>query len=167
MSEIPSEPVRNEAATLLSHPLHFPDEFKRWLGDFVLTNIPMIPFGHIFGARQNTARSGDYVAASESTTSTSYTDLATVGPLIENIADGTYLLMYGVQCRAHASISVNGAAASDDDSIWGEEAAPAAGRMKIVSLKNNNANSVKMVYKDGTFSHRWLVIMRLGSPGES
>ena len=142
----------------------FPDEFKRWLGDFFATNIPLIPYSHIFGSKQNTARSGVSVTASETTASTAYTDLTTVGPEITNIADGTYLVMYGVQCRARASISVNGAAASDDDSIWGEEADPAAARMKIVSMSNNNSNSVKMVYKNGTFSHRWLSIMRLGAP---
>jgi hypothetical protein len=167
MTDIPDETVRAESEMLLSHPLHFPDEFKRWLGDFVATNIPMIPFSHIFGARQNTARSGVYIPTSETTAVTAYTNLATVGPEITLIADGTYLVMYGATCRARCSISVNGAVPVDDDSIWGEEQGPAAGRMKIISLKNNNQNTLRLQYKSGTFSHRWLVIMRLGSPGES
>lgn len=166
---IPEEPVRDEMAQLLSHPLQFPDEFKRWLGDYVATNIPMIPFGHIFGSRQNTARSGAYVAANETASTGVYQDLTTVGPQITQIANGRYLVMYGCECRDRASISVNGATPSDDDSIWGEEAHPAAMRMKILSLTNNNQNTIKMQYKSGgrSFSHRWLAIMRLGSPGET
>lgn len=176
MSELAATPVKDVVTTtlpeetrqtldgLIGKPIFFPQEFKNWLMDYVAVNIPLIPYGQILGARQNTGRSGVSITASESTASTSYTDLATVGPQLTNIADGTYLIMYGVRCRARASISINGAAASDDDSIWGEEASPAATRMKIVSLSNNNANTVKMVYESGTFSHRWLSIMRLGAP---
>lgn len=163
---VPSESDRDEAAKLLSAPLLFPDEFKRWLGDYVATNIPLIPYSHIFGARHNTARSGVSITASESTTSTTaYVDLTTDGPSITGIADGTYLVMYGVKTRSRASLSVNGSTPSDDDSIWGEEASPAAARMKIVSLNSDNTNTIKMQYKGtNAFSHRWLSIMRLGAP---
>lgn len=166
MSNLPDQNVRETAEKLLSAPLLFPDEFKRWLGDFVATNVPLIPYSHIFGAKHNTARSGASITASESTTSTTaYVDLTTAGPSITGIANGTYLVMYGARCRDRASISVNSAAPSDDDSIWGEEAGPAATRMKIVSLNSNNENSIAMKYRGtNAFSHRWLSIMRLGAP---
>ncbi len=167
MREEISDEVRAEIELLLSHPLHFPDEFKRWMGDFVATNVPMIPFSHIFGSRVNIARSGNTIITAETAPGGTYGDMATVGPQITDIADGKYLLMYGARGRDRTSISVNGATAVDDDSIWGEEAGPSAGRMKIVSMNNDNLNTVCLKYKgSGTISHRWLTIMRLGSPGE-
>lgn len=153
-------------AKLLSRPILFPDEFKTWLTDYVGTNIPMLPFSQLFGARINVARSGDYIPTSEAGSSaTSYVDLATIGPQLTNLADGSYLVMYGVSGRDRTSISVNGSTPSDDDSLYGQEAGPQSSRQKIVSLKNNNQNTIKLQYK-GTrnFSKRWLTVVRLGAP---
>ena len=155
------------AASLLAEPLHFPDEFKRWMLDYFAVNPPQIPYSHIFGSRINLAREGNYVAAQEScASSATYVDLATVGPQLTNVADGKYLVMYGASSRGRTSISVNGAVPSDDDSVFGKEAVPSTGRMKIVTVKNNNQNSFKLQYKElRNFSRRWLTIVRIGAPG--
>lgn len=152
-------------APLVSEPLHFPQEFKNWLGDFVAVGIPMIPYSHIFGSHINIARSTVYVSTSESSTATGYKDLATVGPQITNLADGKYLIAYGALGRDRTSISINGSTPSDDDSIFGHEFAPASAFMKIVSVQENNQNTLKVQYK-GTraFSNRWLFAMRIGAP---
>ncbi len=167
MAEIPSEEVRDQAARLLSHPLHFPEEFKRWMGDFITTNIPMIPFSHIFGAKLNIARSGDYIATSQSRVGAGYGDLATVGPQITNLADGKYLIAFGIKARQSASLSYNSSTPSDDDAINANESNPNGGRMIIKTLSNNNENTVCVKYKEGTFQDRWLVVIRVGAPGEN
>ena len=161
-----TEIQREDLGKMLGNPILFPKEFKSWLADFLATNIPMIPFSHVFGAKVNIARSGDFVATSESTTSASYTNLATDGPGLTNLADGTYLIAWGVTSRQRSSISVNGATPSDDDSLIATECGPAGARMKIVSMKNEHNNSVKIQYKNGTFSKRWITVIRIGSPGE-
>ncbi len=166
MAEFPDEETRQQIGELLSHPLHFPDEFKRWLGDFVSVNIPMIPFSHIFGAKVNLARSGDYIAASETKATSGYGDLPTVGPQITNLADGKYLFAFGIKSRQKASLSYNGSAPSDEESITANESNPNGGRLLIKMLSNNNKNTVCVKYINGTFQDRWLVAIRLGAPGE-
>jgi hypothetical protein len=156
-----------EGSALLSEPIVFPDQFKNWLLDYFAVNPPQIPFSQIFGSRLNVARSGDFIATAEAGTSTTaYHDLATVGPLLENVADGKYLVTYGAHSRDSTSLSVNGSTPSDDDRIYGKEFAPAGVRSKIVSVSNNHENTFKLQYKGTrTFSRRWLTIVRIGAPG--
>ena len=159
-----NETQRADMDKMLGNPILFPKEFKDWMMDFVATNIPLIPFSHLFGSHINIARSGNFVAASESKTATSYGDLATVGPQLTNLSDGTYLIAWGVRSRSRASISVNGASAVDADSIYATETEPPGGRMKIVSMQNNNANTVCVKYTSGTYADRWLTVIRIGAP---
>lgn len=152
---------------LLKEPIHFPDEFKNWLTDYFAVNPPQIPFSQIFGSRLNIARSGQYIATAETGTSaTAYADPATPGPEITGVANGKYLVAYGAHSRDRTSLSVNGATPSDDDAIFGLEYAPAAMRMKLVSVSSDHNNSFKLQYKGTrTFSKRWLTIFRVGAPG--
>lgn len=168
MSEFPNESVRLAASSLMSHPLHFPDEFKDWMADMIAVNIPMIPFGHVFGSRINIARSGDYIVTSEAcSTTATYSDLATVGPQIVNLSNGKYMIFYGCLTRGKMAPSINGAAPSDDDCIDANETIAPMSRAIVRSLTNNNVNTIKMQYKETqNFSHRWLVVVRIGAPGE-
>src|SRR6187455_1616995 len=166
----PAEHIRDEVAQLLSHPLHFPDEFKRWMGDYITVNVPMIPFSHIFGAKINIGRSGDYIETSETPSVTSgglYWDLATVGPQILQLSDGEYLFAYGCNTRGQMSISFNGSTPEDDDSVQASGIATPTARLIQKSLKTDNNNTVVLKYKAGirSFSARWLIAIRLGSPG--
>lgn len=164
---IPDEETRDEAARLLSHPLHFPDEFKRWMGDFITTNIPMIPFSHIFGAKVNLAKSGDYIATAE-TMPASYGDCATPGPLVTGLADGRYLIAYGHKARNRCAPSYNESTPIDDDANQGNESVPNTGRLIVKTLKNKDNNTVKLQYAGGgTTQDRWLVVIRVGDPGET
>lgn len=166
MSDFPDEATRAEVDVLLSHPLHFPDEFKRWLGDFVTTNIPMIPFSHIFGAKVNIAKSGVYIATAETAPAT-WGNCTTVGPEITGLADGRYVIAFGHRSRAEAAPSYNGAAPNDDDRIYANESGPATARLIVKTLQNNNNNSVLIQYQGSrTTQDRWLVVIRVGAPGE-
>jgi hypothetical protein len=158
--------LAGQGVPLVSSPLFFPQEFKHWLSDFVAVGIPMIPYSHIFGSHVNIARSIESVSASESTTAAGYKDLTTVGPEITELADGKYLVAYGATSRDYTSISINGSTPVDTDAIYGHEFNPAAAFMKVISVKENNLNTLKLQYK-GTrvFSFRWLFAMRIGAPG--
>lgn len=166
MPEIPDQAARDQFEKLLGAPILFPKEFKDWMADFVALNIPLIPFSHIFGAKINIARSGNFIATAEAGPSaTAYGDCATVGPLLTGLADGSYLIVYGARGRDRTSISINGATAVDADSFYGTEAGPSSARMKISSLKNNDNNTITMKYKGtNTFALRWLIVIRLGAP---
>ncbi len=168
MPEFPAEPVRDEVAQLLSHPLHFPDEFKRWMGDYITVNVPLIPFSHIFGSKVNIARSGNYVAASETpSVPGTYGDMTTVGPQITGLADGKYLFAYGFKSRGQGSLSFNGSTPEDDDSLEATESVPTTGRLIMKTLQNNDNNTVKVQYKGvRAFQDRWLMAIRVGSPGQ-
>lgn len=153
-----------EQVKLLEAPIFFPPEFKDWLADYVATNIPMIPYSNVLGARLNIARSADFIATSESTGSSSYTDLATVGPQLQNIVDGTFIFFYGAQCRSRMAPSYNAATPSDNESLRGTEGEIAMSRVSLKVMKNNNLNSVKLQYKTGAaFARRWLVALRIGT----
>lgn len=163
---IPEPAQQEQFGKMFSHPLHFPEEFKSWITDYTSMMIPMIPFSHIFGARSNIARSGDFIATSETYSGGgTYGDLATVGPQILNIADGQYLIGYGCTSRGTMSPSINGATPSDDFAIDANESDPSGAMLIIQSFSNNNNNSVKLQYKENfSFANRWLFVMRLGAP---
>lgn len=171
MPESLTDQQRDDLTKLLGAPIFFPDEYKTWITDFVATNIPLIPYTQFLGARMNLARSGNFVATAESTTSSSYVDLATVGPTIAGIADGDYLVMFGGFVDGQGgliSYSVNGAAASDSTAVWENDNAAALSRADIVTLKNNHNSTIQLKYrKDGgagpTFSRRWIVVIRIST----
>lgn len=149
---------------VLGAPIFFPKEFKDWMTDYVATNIPMIPFTSVFGAALNIAKSGSFIAASESTTSAAYADMATVGPQITNLVDGSYIFMFGAYARARAAVNYNGTTPSDDYSIRGVEGQMAMSRAQLKTVKNNNVNSAKVQYKAGApFARRWLIALRVGA----
>lgn len=107
----------------LGHPLEFPPEFKQWLTDYVATQMPKMPISQVFGYQLQRARTAT-VETQQTTTSTSYTDLATAGPTLSQLANGFYLLIFGCDASNSSSAgdgymapSVNGAAAADADGV--------------------------------------------------
>jgi hypothetical protein len=156
---------------LLSAPIFFPDAFKTWLTDFVATNIPQIPYSHFLGAQANLARSADAVSASQSTTSSTYTDLTTAGPSLALLGDGTYLVFFGSSLDgqgAYCAVSVNGATPSDDDALHEAEIGVSGGRAVFVTLKNSGNSTLTMKYRkeggaNATFANRWMSVLRVGA----
>lgn len=107
----------------LGHPLEFPPEFKRWLADYVATQVPKLPISQVFGYQLQRVRTA-VVDTQQTTTSTSYTDLATTGPTLSQLANGFYLLVFGGDCSNASSAgdgymapSINGVAAADADGV--------------------------------------------------
>lgn len=177
MSETPYEPMENaleEAQRdllkkLLANPIEFPETFKRWVGDYFATNIPLIPYGNILGSKVNIAKSGDYIATNEGPATSAYGNLATVGPSINGLADGVYVILWGANTtggahEGHMGISVNGDTPVDGEAAGSAYSIPIAwGR--LVTLSNKHNNTVVCKYKGGqqSWARRWIVAIRVAT----
>jgi hypothetical protein len=124
--EQPKDVLQNEDAQevqkLLGSPLFIPDEFKSWFADWFATNVPKLPISQVFGFKLDRLRSDD-IALSETRNSSSYGDMATVGPSLTGLGRGFYLLIFGFSKPASdfnttevkASPSINGSTPVDAD----------------------------------------------------
>ena len=109
--------VLNAAA---QNPNLIPDTFMAYVVDFIQTSRLEIPIGQVFGFVGYTVQASSLVGAFESTSATAYGDLATVGPTLDSLADGNYLVLLVADIdiatagkEAHMSYDPNGAGASD------------------------------------------------------
>jgi len=169
---------------MLDHPEELPDKFKAWLLDYVAVNIPMIPISQIQGFTGFTAKSADPVLAIESTTATTYGDLATVGPTLTGIGDGEYIILFG--CKANGgttgggaiifgrmALEINGTAAADNDSCQSDSDRGIAGmsimRAVVKTLDNGGNNTITAKYRSTdssvscSFGNRWLTALKVGN----
>jgi hypothetical protein len=165
--------IREELRTYLQDPLGFPEEFKGWLPEWITQDGIDIPISQVIGFAQFTAQTNVVPSlAGETTTSTSYTNLATSGPSLTSLPDGEYLLLYGSFCKSSVSgdstilsPSVNGAAASDDDLAGTQSSVlTSAARATTKSLSNGGNNTLDLKYRvtagTGTYTHRFLVALK-------
>lgn len=148
-------------------------QLRTWLEQ----NPPAVPITSILGFSQFTANVATDVATQETTTSTTYTDLATVGPSLSNLPDGKYLLLYGCMAKTDAagngvymSVQVNATAASDSDVAYSESGNfISVMRATAKTFSNGGNNSVTVKYKStaahtATFLNRWLIALRYANP---
>lgn len=135
------------------------------LVDYITQSGIPIPVTQIVGFTQFVSNRA-VVTTAESTTSGSYTDLATAGPTITNLSDGKYLVIVTAVSTGgntgYISPSVNGSTPSDADgaNVGG------GGSMIGVSTQtlSSGNNTVKIQYKTNgltmTFSNRNLVVLK-------
>lgn len=153
-------------------------DFLSNLLDYVAVNIPQIPASQIVGFTQFLGTPIAQVFTGESTTSTTFTDLATVGPQLTSVGSGRFLFFFGCQAQTTAasgvaimSLSTNGAAATDDDSlVAGSDAgtinATSMRAIEVVLTEPNNTITCKYRSNNGTsvsFTRRWLIGLRIGT----
>src|SRR3990167_8443773 len=109
------------AASLLklTHALRLPKDTIGYLVERIAMDGLQIPVSQLSGFTSFTAQAAEIVTE-ETTTSLTYTDLATVGPTKTGLPDGLYLLIYGAAMASSAagnavyvSVEVNAAAAAD------------------------------------------------------
>ncbi|MDH4104263.1 MAG: hypothetical protein OEV29_12925 [Thermoleophilia bacterium] len=176
MSSYLSEEDRVFMQKVLAHPIHYPDKFESWLTDFLAQNIPKLPISQVFGFKVDKLTVATEITAAETTSSTTYTNLTTEGPLLSNLSNGYYMVFHGCRIsalsgattaatRGFQSLSLNGSTPVDADA--------AAGRFNpifrstLVRLTNNDVNEIKAQYKflgpgtDVTFERRYLAVMRV------
>jgi len=143
-------------------------ELKTWLEQ----NPPAVTIQSIVGFTQFTAVVADTVTAGETTTSTSYTDLTTVGPKLTGLSDGQYLFIYGSFVAANktagntARMSIASELIAADDAWAGQSSTQVGSSIvafKAMTLKNGS-NTVTAKYRvnggTGTFNLRALFALR-------
>jgi len=149
------------------------------LGDirsFLEQDPPRIPIKQITGWTQFQATSG-FVAADEQTSSTTYGALTTAGPLLDKLAPGQYLLLYGATCRiisgtggnANIGPSINGATPTGANTCWvglfSTAADSSSAMAATVTLSQDGGNTMELLYRvqalpTGSFRNRWLIALR-------
>lgn len=140
-------------------------------------NPPAIPVSQIIGFNQFTAQNAS-VLTQETTTSTTFADLATVGPTLSSLPDGQYLFFLGCVAfnsgagnQLTMSIDVNsaGASSSDQTAADGPAATYKVNLVRVVAktLDNGGNNTVTCKYRvsagTGTFLNRWLIAIRFSN----
>lgn len=167
---------------ILSDPMNLPSSFWEYAIQKWLADAPVFPISQVFGFTQFTATPATSILTAETTVSTTYTDLATVGPTLTGLADGNYAIFFGAFLHndtagggAVMSVKVNSTEASDNDftSVFpaGSSAYPTGGtcvsRVIFKALSNNGSNTLTCRYREaapatGTakFSNRWLAALK-------
>jgi hypothetical protein len=162
----------------LSRPESFPPEFWRAVIQKVSLDGEPIPQSQIQGLSQFRVTSADPVAAAETSTSTSFVDLSTVGPRILGLSDGQYLVILGNRSLNSAGgatlsimgVEVNDTAADDTNAIVTNNTAE-TGNMSIsflADLRNNNNNTLTAKYRvsgasTGTWGARTMLALKVAN----
>lgn len=170
---------RIQLRRLLSQPEEFPREFGSWIKEYISLNGEIQPF-QVQGLSLRAPRTATVVTAENLGFTTSYSDLATVGPKLEDLGKGTYLVFYSSSAIANEfgaepwmSVSINGATAVDLDSVHfhlsGSTGELPLFRSLIVDLPLGN-NTLLCKYKRigngttvATFSNRQLSALKVAN----
>ena len=123
------------------------------------------------GFSRFTPNPADRIATSETTTSSSYANLATAGPTLTGLPSGRYVVMFGFTggqaagTTAFMGVEVNAVAASDDEAAKASVAGPLSVMTCVSKTLTAGSNSITAKYKQtgggtGTFAGRWLVAFR-------
>ncbi len=109
--------LRDHLNTILSDPTLLPDKFLNWLPNHLTLNPPDINIDQINGYQENSSSGAQTIQPEETTTSASYTRLTTLGPVLQKLEDGLYIVAYGCSAkinnsntRAKANVAINGVA---------------------------------------------------------
>jgi hypothetical protein len=141
---------------------------KTWLEQ----NPPTIPISQIVGFNQFTAK-GDQITTEETTASNTFVDLATVGPSLTGLADGSYVVLFGASLQAvggnifKMGVSINGATADDNhvaENTSTTNTSVAHGFLTTLSNGGNNSLVAKYRMSAGASAgharQRWLIALR-------
>jgi hypothetical protein len=170
-----SEPQFGPPREVITSIYQMSPEALEQLAQWIETRGIRTPASQISGFQQFLAQSAPSVLTIESTTVTTYGDLATVGPSLTGLSDGNYIVLFG--CRANGaaadsarmSISVNGTAASDSDDCQSDSQNLIAGMsvMRAVPKRLNAGGNNTIVAKyrsqvgaNVSFGNRWLTAIR-------
>lgn len=145
-------------------------ELKLWIEQAGLA----ITISQIVGFQQFAAQVATSILTSETTTSTSYTDLATPGPQLTTLPDGRYVLLFGAFASNSGtgvsvfSPTINNAAAVDADQGGMSGTQGLYSTRATTATLASGTNTVKLQYKvnsgTGTFLNRWLIALRYANP---
>jgi hypothetical protein len=156
-----------------------------FLGDLsaYFTQNPFpIPIAQVTGFDQITPFVADAVQAEESKSGNTYGALATPGPVLTGLADGSYLVIWGCSSaisdstsRAKMAVSINGAAADDANHCYTTTNPARSGAVKLVQYSlSAGSNTITCLYQasnssggsstTGTWGGRFLAAIRVSGP---
>jgi hypothetical protein len=172
---------------MLMFPEEFPPEFKNWLLEYVGVNGE-IQQSQVRGLVTSLSPAFQVVTTSETTTSQTYVDLATVGPRITGLGDGVYLVLFGCQMVVTSNIfggcmavATDDVAASDATGFAIQEGVGEGPNVEffdvpgmralLLTLTHGGNNTLTAKYRftaptSGTnpsFANRWLAAIRVGN----
>jgi hypothetical protein len=146
--------IREEIRTYLQDPLGYEKEFKGWLPEWIGQSGIDIPISQVIGFSQFTAQTAARIITSEGRTSSTYGDLATVGPTLTDLPDGQYLVLFGtgaavttVATTAVMNVQINST-------------------VLAATLNNSGVNTLTAKYRSGDnatnsqFLNRWLIALK-------
>jgi hypothetical protein len=170
---------RDSLKRILASPEEFPREFGGWIVDYINLNAQLQPF-QVQGLGLREPRTNQVVTSETLGWLNAYSDLATVGPSLDGLGRGTYLVTFGCQLLtgeasvdAYMSISINGATALDADGFSFQSSSLGIkvplNRSLILDL-TNPSNTIVCKYKRigngatvATFYARYLNAIRVGN----
>jgi len=168
------EIIREELRAYLQDPLGFPEEFKGWLPEWIGQVGIDLPISQVIGFSQFAPQRA-IISTSNNTTSTTYVDLATVGPTLSNLPNGKYLVIVTAYMMSSVttapalmSPSFNGSApATADAAICVSTTEATHIGVSIATLAAAN-NEIKAKYRvdagaTGFFQFRQLVALRMSN----
>lgn len=95
---------------ILSDPMNLPPGFWAYATQSWLKDAPVFPISQVFGFTQFTAKTTAAISTTESTTSATLADLATVGPTLVGLSPGSYLVLWGCDASVSAGTTLGGMA---------------------------------------------------------
>jgi hypothetical protein len=167
--------IREEIRTYLQDPLGYEKEFKGWLPEWIGQSGIDIPISQVIGFSQFTAQTAARIITSEGRTSSTYGDLATVGPTLTDLPDGQYLVLFGtgaavttVATTAVMNVQINSTVLANDDNAAFHGATTSTSVMGAftATLNNSGVNTLTAKYRSGDnatnsqFLNRWLIALK-------
>lgn len=147
------------------------------LKNFIQQVISGMSVTQIPGFSQFTAQAATTVTTSQTTTSTSPADLATVGPSLTDLPDGVYVFFWGSHIQTSATgvasyvgVKVNSTEPTTTEAIFGDIAGGFLPGFSFVqkTLSNGGANTAVLRYwmasaGTGTYRDRRLLALRVSN----
>ena len=152
---------------LLKDPTRLPPEFVTWMLDQMTRNAA--PFDQQLGGKSFRA-TGARIDTEQTTTSVTYTDLATVGPTISDLPGGRYIVFFGATLynggagASYMGVKVNSTEATDTIAIRAESAERASSSSIFLTDLPLGSNTLQARYRDdgvtAGFSRRFLIALK-------
>lgn len=151
------------------------DRLVGYLAERLAMSGLSIPISQIQGFSAFTAQLDEVTAEENLTGPVGYSDLTTVGPSLSALPNGLYAVTHGCVSAGvagtpyHMSLSINGAAASDDLACWhrnGDETSVSRGNLITLSSSDNNSITAKYRVGDastGGWQRRWLQVIKISN----
>jgi hypothetical protein len=164
---------------ILSDPAEFPREFGAWIVDYINLNATLQPF-QVQGLSLQAPRVAAVNTAEDRSWSSSFGDLSTVGPSLEGLGSGTYLVLFSCEVQnfeagveSCMSVSVNDATATETDgvTVFVSSVSYNAALVRFLVLTlTNPSNTIVAKYRRigngttvATFRKRNLVAIKIGN----